>query len=440
MLLEMIEEVLEEQSRHPEADEIIAKIKANFPELEVIDRSNSKRVIIGNTGRNRSQIMKLLGATADPAKKRPDKFGILPSGTKIELSVGAGGGVSNPSEKFEGNLIIALNHGNKPSGFIPNKDYLEDPTEQSKAESVINSIGKDNIVGQNFYKVPNGKVTSLYKYFNPKARGTSKADIAAEDGGSPTRISVKKENASLLSSEVSETCAILAAISGFNPDGTPENSITQLISSLQESLSAENLEDKTSREKRQIFDNAIVQIYKHFYAESNDNKFKINFIIEAMTGMKRFVGDEQKAIQLLKWDDNGKGAYYPSIVKWSKNNANLVTFDVRWRGEKRSAGARLDPWVTSRLSRTNVFRRLYEDHVLSQTIHEFVEPEQYNYDIQTLIAPPQVPREPTTINTPIAEDLATSLLDFIKATVVEVLPTGEGIVVGIANLQSKEGT
>ena len=38
MLLEMIEEVLEEQSKHSEADEIVATIKANFPDLEIIDR------------------------------------------------------------------------------------------------------------------------------------------------------------------------------------------------------------------------------------------------------------------------------------------------------------------------------------------------------------------------------------------------------------------
>ena len=408
MLLEMIEEVLEEQSKHPKSNEVFAAIKAKFPNLPIEDISKSPaRIVIDKTGGKRSEIMAHLGARPE-GNKRQDKFGILPDGSKIELRHGGQRGVGNPSEKFEGNLIIALN-GSTPSGFEPNKDYLADPTEQSKADSVIKSIGRSRIKGAKFIKVPDAnEVTPLYQFFSTrKPKPTSKTDI----GSNGSRISVKESGASLLSSEVAETCAIFAAILGYDPDKNPTGEIAKFITKIQTMLSKQNIaKRKTSQDKRQLFDEVLLEIYDFFYSETrlNNPNFKTNFIIEAMTGNKRFAPNSpQIAVELLKWDHAGKGEYYDSISGWATENTDLVAFDVRWRGSGRSGGVRLDRWVSSRLNTRNVFYRMYDKYGAMQT-------------------------EGEVIDLGITEmDLAESLLDFIKATIVDVTSTSKGIEVGI---------
>ena len=336
MLLEMIEEVLEEQSKHSEADEIIATIKANFPELEVIDRSNTKRVIIDNTGGKRSQIMNLLRADPDPAKQRADKFGILPSGTKIELKAGARGGVRNLSERFEENIIIALNNGDdsEVDNPVSSEEY---EGIQEIANEVANKSGIK--ARENWFKPGNGVVTDKYKKLaNGKTRNpnpTPKTDISNKVE-KDYRISVKKDGAQLLSGQADEVMSITSVVANqLNYTEIFKRLLIEQIELMGDKVAIDALEPS----ERGDLGRQIAQVL------FSRDEFKERFLLEAMTGNERFTEPLPIANSLLIWNLAGNAHFEPAIANWVSNNYSNVKYGVRSRGQGRGLAARLEPYV-----------------------------------------------------------------------------------------------
>lgn len=332
----MIEEVLEEQSKHSEADEIIATIKANFPELEVIDRSNTKRVIIDNTGGKRSQIMDLLGAAPDPAKERADKFGILPSGTKIELKAGARGGVRNLSERFEENIIIALNNGDdsEVDNPVSSEEY---EGIQEIANEVANKSGIK--ARENWFKPGNGVVTDKYKKLaNGKTRNpnpTPKTDISNKVE-KDYRISVKKDGAQLLSGQAEEVMSITSVVAEqLNYTEVFKRLLILKVEAMGDKVAIDALEPKGRGDLGR-------QIAEVLFKE---DKFKEKFLLEAMTGNNRFTDSLPIANSLLIWDLAGRAHFEPEIEIWVSNNYSNVKYGVRSRGQGRGLAARLEPYI-----------------------------------------------------------------------------------------------
>jgi hypothetical protein len=336
MLLEMIEEVSEEQSKHSEADEIIATIKANFPALEVIDRSNTKRVIIDNTGGKRSQIMDLLGAAPDPAKERADKFGILPSGTKIELKAGARGGVRNLSERFEENIIIALNNGDdsEVDNPVSSEEY---EGIQEIANEVANKSGIK--ARENWFKPGNGVVTDKYKKLaNGKTRNpnpTPKTDISNKVE-KDYRISVKKDGAQLLSGQADEVMSITSVVANqLNYTEIFKRLLIEQIELMGDKVAIDALEPS----ERGDLGRQIAQVL------FSRDEFKERFLIEAMTGNERFTEPLPIENSLLIWNLAGNAHFEPAIGNWVSNNYSNVKYGVRSRGKGRGLAARLEPYV-----------------------------------------------------------------------------------------------
>ena len=325
----------------------------------------------------------------------------------------SGNTVGNVSEKFEGNLILALAKENdlqKANQTPPNFKFNNSQMFQNIAKIVVDKCVKLNngLTFGTYVKVGNGKVTPLYSHYGVKS-GTSKADI----GGEGQQISVKKKSASLLSAEVGETCAIMATVLGLAPDNMSSEA-QNLIIKIKQTLDKPSMASKNTEEKRETFDKLIVEIYEFFYG--GFPKFKQKFIVEAMTGNGRFQSDEQKAFQLLKWDLDGFGDYHNEIGVWAEANTNLVGFDIRSRGVGRSAGVRLDPWVKSTLKQSNLFYRMYS-----------------KYGVM-LEEKGKVLDFPTTLE--VTDSMIyLSLLDFLESTII-VEKNGKGIVIKTKELQS----
>ncbi len=259
--------------------------------------------------------------------------------------------ITRESEKFEGNLIITLN-GSKPAEFTY-KDYVNTEEHQQRANRVIASIGRDNIKGDDFYKVENGAVSDIYtKYgvLNP----TSKTDIASKTI-TDTRISVKKDNASLLSAENNETRAIFYAISDKEPE------VEQFLDRLELKLSKKVWNSLNTKQRRELGDE-VISIIERFIGESlsGDSVFKQQYLFEAMSGQHRFEGEMQKANELLIWDVAGAGVYR-KLSDWCVENSQKIKFDVRWRGRDRSGGMRINEFRDTRGEFSRILEMMLND-------------------------------------------------------------------------------
>ena len=270
---------------------------------------------------------------------------------KTEEFGGGGNKIRNTSEKYEGNIILALN-GTEPAmeGFRDDKDYLVNPglSGLRPAIDVINSINTPDVVlppGKKYYKPKNAKeLTKLYGSFGVGNK-TPKTDIASKDEPDEFRISVKKKGASFLSSEAGETQALVAVALGLR---TPEelssdSSLDQFFNNLSDSLSktAWNAPDV---DRRELGDEALIKIYKQVMKTIGLSDFQKKLATEAMSGEHRFIELIPKANKLLVWGADGSG-YFDDLTEWVSNNFNQFKYDIRWRGQGRSAGYRIDSSV-----------------------------------------------------------------------------------------------
>lgn len=259
--------------------------------------------------------------------------------------------IARESERFEGNLIIALN-GSKPEDFTA-KDYVDTQEHQQRANKVISSIGRDNIAGDNFYKVENGVVSEIYSKYGV-SNPTSKTDIASATVAD-TRISVKKENASLLSAENNETRAIFYAISNREPE------VENFLDLLGQKLSKDLWNSLDTKQRREL-GNETISLIEEFISESlsGNSEFKQEYLFEAMSGRHRFEGQMQKANKLLIWDLAG-GGKYQELFDWCAENSQNIRFDVRWRGKGRSGGMRIDEFRDLRNEFTSIIKIMLSD-------------------------------------------------------------------------------
>jgi len=274
--------------------------------------------------------------------------------SKLKKTEEFGGGdnkIRNTSEKYEGNIILALN-GTKPAmeGFRDDKDYLVNPglSGLSPAIDVINSINTPDVIlppGKKYYKPKNAKeLTKLYGSFGVGNK-TPKTDIASEIEPDDFRISVKKKGASFLSSESGETQALVAVALGLrSPEElSSDSSLDQFFNNLSDSLSktAWNAPDV---DRRELGDEALIKIYKQVMKTIGLSDFQKKLATEAMSGEHRFIELIPKANKLLVWGADGSG-YFDDLTEWVSNNFNQFKYDIRWRGQGRSAGYRIDSSV-----------------------------------------------------------------------------------------------
>jgi len=265
---------------------------------------------------------------------------------------GGGNNIGNPSEKYEGNIILALNGTSATTqGFVGNTDYLVDPglSGLSPAIKVIKSINPPpDIVlppGKKYYKPKNAKeLTELYDSFGVGNK-TPKTDIASKDEPDEFRISVKKKGASFLSSEVGETQALVAVALGLR---TPEelssdSSLDQFFNDLSIGLS-KTVWNAPDVDRRKLGDEALIKIYNQVMKTIGLSDFQKKLATEAMSGEHRFIELIPKANKLLVWGADGSG-YFDDLAEWVSNNFNQFKYDIRWRGRDRSAGYRIDSSV-----------------------------------------------------------------------------------------------
>lgn len=362
-LLEMIEEVLEEKNLNeafnvpifsPEDAENIKDESRKEEIIQLFDFLVQKGVLNPLAYEPETKKVKIRNIPKKYQKQLRDelrKIGIrgfiFGQGTPGQ----EGKKISRESERFEGNLIIALN-GSKPENF-KSGDYVDTEEHQERANRVIDSIGRDNIEGDDFYKVENGVVSDIYSKYNV-SNPTSKTDIASRTIPD-TRISVKKENASLLSAENNETRAIFYAISDKEPE------VEEFLNTLEQKLSKKVWNSLDTKQRRELGDE-VVAIIENFIGESlsGNSAFKQKYLFEAMSGQHRFEGEMQKANKLLIWDVGGNGSYF-ELSDWCVENSQKMKFDVRWRGSGRSGGARIDEFRDTRREFSRIIEMMLKD-------------------------------------------------------------------------------
>ena len=186
------------------------------------------------------------------------------------------------------------------------------------------------------------------------SNSTSKTDIASKTI-IDTRISVKKDNASLLSAENNETRAIFYAISDKEPK------VEQFLDRLELKLSKKVWNSLNTKQRRELGDE-VISIIERFIGESlsGNSVFKQQYLFEAMSGQHRFEGEMQKANELLIWDLAGTGVYR-KLSDWCAENSEKIKFDVRWRGKNRSGGMRINEFRDTRREFSRILEMMLND-------------------------------------------------------------------------------
>ena len=360
MLLEMIEDVLEEQNIEDEVAVVAAKIKEKFPQLadNLQVGVDKNKIVVNNTGTRdvRAEIVKTLKADLK-LKPSPKLYrgGALPSGTEVSLKQGSTAGSSKTKSKyasnriaelFEGNLVAALNGSPGTMKDGGRDGWMADAPYPQRAEEIIKTIDGLELGQGAFEKLATEpkNVTPLYKFFgvtNP----TPKTDIT----NGPLKISVKKKKGTILSAEVGESKALMAVAYGFKLDNSGQPTLDtksetfQAILGVASGLSKEiwNSPELDTTGRRRLGNEALVKLFSANILEPQTLKF--NILLEAITGNNRFITDDAKANQILEWqwEPQSKGTL-TEIETWATENNNNLKLDVRWRGEGRSGGFRIE--------------------------------------------------------------------------------------------------
>ncbi len=343
MLLEMIEEALNERRKDNViklANKYVKMIKNAGDEykdakLAKVPTPRSTTISITNAGsrQQRDTLSKKL-KIGKPYIMKDGKIvgGRIPNTTlTIKFLQGSSKGITRLSERFEGNLIKVLNNNSEQE--IEHVSEKEFSGIQQIAEKVINDPRSEAITkGSPPWKKPgNGKITEDYAVLDgtrARVNPTPKTDIA--DSSADFRVSVKKDGAQLLSGQAREVQAITEVVS--KKLGYDTEIKKKLIKMMAEK---EKIDAMSASERgdlgRQIADELF-----------NNEDFKKQFLLEAMTGNHRFKTEESKANSLLVWDLNGNGYFNPAIGSWVEQNYSQVKYGIRSRGTGRGLAARLD--------------------------------------------------------------------------------------------------
>ncbi len=382
LLMEMIEEVMLAEATMTRKDfatsdtsrgiTLFKQMVANGDEFLLSD--GSKVVIVDD-----DKVLDLINRVDDERSLRglrlntKDGRTITPgsiqkTGTPFSTSGGKKGPGGNVSEKFEGNIIIALGGGSIPKG-LSHIDKVKYPAFQNAADELVKNV--DDLKPGVYFKPGNGIVTELYKQFG-SSNPTPKTDIANQE--ETDRISVKKEGASFLSAEQGETRALIAAALGLKDYDTLRNDseMNTFFVDLAEDLSKVKWNDPDV-DRRKLGDDALVKIYNKVLELMTIPEFQRKLATEAMTGEHRFTDKLSKANKLLVWKGTSGNGYYTDLKNWVGANADQFKYDIRWRGEGRSAGGRIDSVKKGSKAALNLQNRINDRLGISEgEIKEFV--------------------------------------------------------------------
>lgn len=353
----MIEEVLEEQSKidlKSWAKQYVNKVRAMGPdykdaELKKEPTQRSSVIVITNVG-DRFRRDKLVNALKlqEPFeyKQQSKTAGSIKikghdKPVKIRFMKGSGKGIENFSERFEGNIINALNPKDAPQltgkKIVSNAEY---PGIQNVAAAVVAGSDIPSTGQAGWFKPPNGTIAEAYKFViengnrverSPAANPTPKTDIASKNN-KEIKISVKQDGAQLLSGQSKEVQCIIGVVS--KELGLDEKYKAALIEAA-EQMGMKKLIDSLSAEGRGDLGRKLANII------FEDDQFKRLFLLEAMTGNNRFDEDVSKANKLLVWDENSNSKY-TDLESWVNENYGDVKYGIRSRGSGRGLGARLE--------------------------------------------------------------------------------------------------
>ena len=343
MLLEMIEEVLNERRKDNViklANKYVKMIRSfgddyKDAKLEKVPTPRSKTISITNAGsRQQRDILSKKLKLDKPHIMKNGKIvgGRIPNSTLIiKFLQGSSKGVSRLSERFEGNLIKALNNNSEQE--IEHVSEKEFSGIQQIAEKVINDPRAEVIkkVPPPWKKPGSGKITEDYAVLDgtrARVNPTPKTDIT--DSNTDFRVSVKKDGAQLLSGQAREVRAITEVVSKkLGYDIEIKKKLIKMMGQKEkiDAMSPSERGDLGRQIAKELFD---------------DPEFRKQFLLEAMTGNHRFETEESKANSLLIWDLDGNGYFNPAIEKWVNDNFSQVKYGVRSRGQGRALAARLE--------------------------------------------------------------------------------------------------
>ena len=348
MLLEMIEEVLEERPKNPIlkiANQYVKLVRAQGDayknaKLEAIPTPNSRVIRITNAGsrQQRDELTRALKLQPDLKGNYYEKDGKRVGGQipkeptlAIRFFQGATKGVVNLSQRFEDNLIKTLNgDAAQQTDHVSEKEFSG--IQEIAEKVIINS----KLTGASPWRKPgNGSVSLAYKLLDgtrARVNATPKTDIADTK---IRRVSVKKDGAQLLSGQAREVQAITEVVA--KAVGLDKELKKQLISEVVKMGSKKEIDALTPAHRRALGKEIAGRLFQ-------DNNFKKQFLLEAMTGNKRFVPEGAEAIanSLLIWNLSGNGYFNDNMGQWVEQNYQKVKYDVRSRGEGRGLAVRLE--------------------------------------------------------------------------------------------------
>ena len=338
MLLEMIEEVLEEQSQSL-IDVVRNAIGEKNIEKTEEKKTNKFRIQLNDEAESR-------GAYAEKVKSAIEKYvgesqQLLPIfdskgstivGYKIKTTTGrrkilfsyelktSGTGIVE-SEAMESVIVLATG-GNTGTAFTDQRaEELKNNTLPNIQKSVDKTPALKDKEGKiiPLTKQPDAEeLSALYLSFDVK-RKTPKTDLI--DASGQLKYSVKnKKGAQFISAQGGESSAVwhVAALATAGGESNVDTAIVDVITEVTKNIKQEFSYDQwkqyliggsRSLERKQIYQKLRDELFKKSVEKIkvNSNDFEFNFITEAMTGNQKFDKNSQNCVanKTLSWDNTG---------------------------------------------------------------------------------------------------------------------------------------
>jgi hypothetical protein len=373
MLLEMIEEVLGEQSAnaqdlatryaryHPNIQELLKRVLGEDAFDVVYDKSGKGATLLHRV----TYKLKAFTNRADLTEKIKERLELpdeaLPiydsSGNQIigyKLKSGRSIVFSfvlkpqrgfNMAEQMEN--VIARASGNESAKFT-NNDFLNKEVQRMRSAA-------EQIPGKPLTKLKNQKLPEdgLYKKYGAIS-GVPKTDLIGDKG--ENKYSVKKGGgAQFVSAQGPESAAlwhIAAMKAATNSLNEPlvKQALTSVPADIKKQFKYENfkgIKDFSSNEKAEIYAAVGENLFKNILKKMgiDENIFKEEFAREGISGEMKFNGGAGSANKVLTWNDGPKKPAIEPIVdvdQYITNNKDKIQIRVSDRGGKRGGSIRGD--------------------------------------------------------------------------------------------------
>lgn len=359
MLLEMIEEVLEEQSDSPH--NFVRKVlEANGVEIaEKIKDKDSKgtelddRITYRIESPDRQRLALLIGEELKKLGKAAIPIYSSDGSTIIGHKTKEGRGInfkyvlkptkrySNEAEKME--LVIARASGNKsadvPEGFgdrVPNY------------EAAAKQIPGAPLAKLETQKLP---AKGLYDSYGVQS-GVPKTDLIGNDG--KAKYSVKKAGGSqFVSAQGPESAALwhIALVNSVggqqNVDAAVTNALNVVPDLIKQSFDPKNfkyVKDADTKDKAEIFEAFKKQLFDTIITKlglvKNKEAFKKAFAMEGYSGQVKFAGGKGTANKVLTWSPEPTLADKGTVKNYVEQNLSGISIRVSDRGGNRGGAIR----------------------------------------------------------------------------------------------------